>query len=297
MNTRVKGIHHITAISGAAPENFRFYTQTLGLRLVKKTVNFDDPSVYHLYYGDETGAPGTLMTFFPYGGPPGRQGSGQVVTSSYPVRDLSAWKVRLEEGKVALKSEERLGQQFLSFQDPHGMGLELYESEQADDSLARITGATLKVQALGPTLELLEFLGFERLAQEGPYTRMSLPGAEDFVDVFQSREPRGNGGAGTVHHIALRVADDQEQATWLKRLREKGLQVSPVIDRNYFHSIYFREPGGVLFELATDPPGMLIDETVEDLGRSLVLPAQYEKHRRQIEEALPPLPSLSKTSR
>ena len=293
MNTRVKGIHHVTAISGAAQENYRFYTDTLGLRLVKKTVNYDDPNVYHLYYGDETGSPGTLMTFFPYGGPPGRQGSSQVVTSSYPVNNLSTWQARLTAQGLGLESSERFGDKFLSFQDPHGMGLELFESEQAGESLGRIAGAILKLQATDPTLEVLEFLGFEKTAQSGNFTRMSLPGGGDFLDLLESREPPGNGGAGTVHHIALRVADDQEQAYWLERLRGEGFRVSPVMDRNYFHSIYFREPGGVLFELATDPPGMLIDESLEELGKTLVLPPQYEGHRPQIEQALPPLQSLS----
>ena len=286
MNKSILGIHHVTAISGPAHENFKFYTETLGLRLVKRTVNFDDPGVYHLYYGDETGSPGTLMTFFPYGGAPGDKGTGQVVASSYPVENLEVWKQRLG---VPYRSEVRFGQEYVIFEDPHGMTLELYESKSAPPALGPIGGATLKLKSTAPTADLLKLMGFEEEGRESARARYRLKGSGDYLDLEQSDEPSTRGGAGTVHHIALRVADDEAQAHWRNKLIKAGYQVSPVMDRNYFHSIYFRGPGGVLFELATDPPGMMIDESVEELGEKLVLPPQYEPHREGIEAVLDPL--------
>lgn len=286
MNSNILGIHHVTAISGPAHENFKFYTETLGLRLVKRTVNYDDPGVYHLYYGDETGSPGSLMTFFPYGGSRGDRGTGQVVATNYPVRDLSQWKKRLG---VPYRGESRFGREHLVFEDPHGMTLELYQSETAGPELGSIGGATLKLRDPEATAELLNLLGFEKESEEGSRTRYRISNSGDFLDLLQSHEPRTRGGAGTVHHIALRVADDEAQEFWRDRLLEAGYRVSPVMDRNYFHSIYFRGPGGVLFELATDPPGMLIDESVEELGKRLLLPPRYEPQRRRIEAVLEPL--------
>lgn len=285
MKSRVLGIHHVTAISGAAHENYKFYTQVLGRRLVKKTVNFDDPGVYHLYYGDRIGSPGTLMTFFPYGGPRARKGTGQVASSAYPVKDPAAWKKRLEEEGIVLHEEMQFGLKYLGFTDPHGMGLELFESVTGEERPFRIGGATLKVRKAAPERELLEFLGFELEAEENGRQRFRAAGG-DYLDLVETSEPQATGGAGSVHHIALRVKDDVEQAKWLRALRSKGYQVSPVMDRNYFHSIYFRGPSGILFELATDPPGMLIDEPEEELGTKLVLPAQYERYRDRIEASL-----------
>jgi len=365
MSKNILGIHHITAVSGPAHENYRFYTETLGLRLVKRTVNFDDPGVYHLYYGDDTGAPGTLMTFFPYGGPAGDKGSGQVVASSYPVRNLDFWKKKLSASdgtssaellaqgttasqepteaqsatpsqvttkpqdttpsqvttkpqdttpsqvttnpqdpteaqrttnpqspttpQVPFRTETRFGTEYVIFEDPHGMTLELYQSDSAPESLGPIGGATLKLQNPEKTEQLLTLLGLEIEDRDGARTRYRIPGSQDYLDTLKSTEPRARGGAGTVHHIALRVADDESQAFWREKLIRAGYQVSPVMDRNYFHSIYFRGPGGVLFELATDPPGMLIDESPEELGKTLLLPPQYEPHRKQIESMLDPL--------
>jgi glyoxalase family protein len=286
MNSKILGIHHVTAISGPAQENFKFYTETLGLRLVKRTVNFDDPGVYHLYYGDQTGSPGTLMTFFPYGGPQGDKGTGQVVASSYPVRDLEMWKKRLN---VPFQIETRFGVEYVAFEDPHGMALELYQSDSAPDKLGPIGGATLKLRSLEKTAPLLKLLGFEEKARENSRLKFTLPGSEETLDILLSNEAPTRGGAGTVHHIALRVADDKAQQFWREKLIKSGYRVSPVMDRNYFHSIYLRGPGGVLFELATDPPGMLIDESIEELGTRLLLPAQYEPHRDRIEAALEPL--------
>ena len=286
MNRKILGIHHVTAISGPAHENFKFYTETLGLRLVKRTVNFDDPGVYHLYYGDQTGSPGTLMTFFPYGGSQGDKGTGQVAASSYPVRDLEMWKKRLD---IPYQVETRFGDEYVVFEDLHGMALELYQSDSAPEQLGPIGGATLKLRNPEKTAELLELLGFEEKARENSRLRFGLTGSESTLDILQSNEPPTRGGAGTVHHIALRVADDEAQQYWRDKLIRAGYQASPVMDRNYFHSIYFRGPGGVLFELATDPPGMLIDESVEELGAKLLLPPQYEPHRERIEAVLDPL--------
>ena len=290
MKKTVGGIHHVTAISGPAHENYKFYTQVLGLRLVKKTVNFDDPSVYHLYYGDRSGSPGTLMTFFPYGGRSARKGTGQVDASSYPVRNLDSWEERLREWGVELKRSEILGTPVLRFQDPHGMNLELYQSTEAANELGPIGGATLRLQKTDPTRKLLELLGFELEVSQDGRTRMRLQNG-DFIDLVSDSAAPASGGAGSVHHIALRVSDDDEQLWWKQHLRENGYQVSPVMDRDYFHSIYFRGPGGVLFELATDPPGMLIDEDLDHLGEKLMLPTQYESYRPRIEGMLEPLES------
>ncbi len=288
MISKVLGIHHVTAISGSARENFRFYTQVLGQRLVKKTVNFDDPGVYHLYYGDRTGSPGTLMTFFPYGGPPARRGSGRVATSIYPVRDLNAWKERLGLHGVEFREEVRFGTEHVVFKDPHGMGLEMIESSEGEVGPARIQGATLKVKRSASEQALLELLGFELEAEEGERRRFRVSGG-DFLELVETAEPGATEGAGSVHHIALRVKDQADQLRWLSVLQSSGYRVSPVMDRNYFHSIYFRGPNGILFELATDPPGMMVDESEEELGTKLMLPGQYEKYREQIELHLEPL--------
>lgn len=294
MKSRVLGIHHVTAISGAAHENYNFYTRVLGQRLVKKTVNFDDPGVYHLYYGDRVGSPGTLMTFFPYGGPKARKGTDQVAFSAYPVKDLEAWKKRLVEAQVEVTEEERFGSRYLSLFDPHGMGLEIFERESGPESPFRIGGATLKVRNISLEGELLEFLGFEFETEENGRRRYRAAGG-DYLDLIESREAKATGGAGSVHHIAFRVKDDTEQLAWLKAIRARGHQVSEVMDRNYFNSIYFRTPNGILFELATDPPGMLIDESEELLGTHLMLPPQYEPYREKIEARLEPLEESYRT--
>lgn len=289
MKSKVLGIHHVTAISGAAHENYKFYTEVLGQRLVKKTVNFDDPGVYHLYYGDRTGSPGTLMTFFPYGGPQARKGHSQVSVSAYPVKELYVWKARLEAFGVEVVESARFGQAYVSFLDPHGMGLEIFESESGESAPYRIGGATLEVKHLGPEQGLLDLLGFEKEAEEKGRYRYRSATRGDYLEVVESDQPAASGGAGSVHHIALRVENDAAQREWLQALRKAGYQVSPVMDRTYFHSIYFRSPNGILFELATDPPGMLIDESEETLGSQLILPEQYEKYREKLESVLEPL--------
>lgn len=288
----IKGLHHITAISGNPHENFRFYTQVLGLRLVKKTVNFDDPGTYHLYYGDYQGSPGSLLTFFPYEGRPGRPGTGQVVSTTYAVAQggLEQWQTRLKEAKWSFQTDERFGHEALLLSDPHGMQLEIVEdSAQTEIALGKFSGATLSVGRAAPTRKLLEVLGFTVEQEQGERTRMRLADG-DFLDLLEQPDaPRHQSGPGSVHHIALRVADGDEQLAWRDKLISLGYQVSPVMDRNYFESIYFRGPGGVLFELATDPPGMTVDEPLEKLGEELKLPEQYERHRATLIKQLAPL--------
>ncbi len=293
MKSKVLGIHHVTAISGAVHQNFDFYTRVLGLRLVKKTVNFDDPGTYHLYYGDEVGSPGTLITFFPYEGRPGKPGIGQVTVTSYavPVGQLPVWEQRLRDNEVEFERVERFGKPALAFNDPHGMGLEILETETAESpALGTFAGAVISLKSSAETQDLLAFMGYEVVAKEEGWVRMALPGGNDFLDLRTVERGHSTGGPGTVHHIALRLPDDAAQEEWRAALLARGYQVSPITDRNYFHSIYFRGPEGVLYELATDPPGMLIDEdSVETLGTTLQLPPQYEKYRQALEDYLAPL--------
>lgn len=287
MSNKILGIHHLTAVSGPARETHEFYTQVLGLKLVKKTVNFDDPSVYHLYYGDEAGSPGTLLTFFPYGGPSGRPGAGQVTAFSYPVSDLEAWRGRLSRKFL---EERRFQRNYLTFTDPHGLQVELFEEPGAGHPLTKFGGITLSLREVAATADLLEELGFQEGEQEGGRFRYSLPSSSEYIELQRASDgPRGLGGPGTFHHLALRVSGPAAQLEWRNRLLEQGYRVSPVMDRNYFRSIYFRGPGGVLFELATDPPGMAVDESLDELGKNLMLPSRYEPRRSEIEAALQPL--------
>lgn len=300
MKSKVLGIHHVTAISGAAHQNYDFYARVLGLKLVKKTVNFDDPGTYHLYYGDETGSPGTLITFFPYEGRPGKPGVGQVTVTSYavPVGALPQWEQRLADNGVEFQRIERFGKPALSFTDPHGMGLEILESEQAESTkLGSFAGAVISLKSSEATQELLSFMGYQVVATEAGWVRMALPDGTDFIDLQVVERGHSTGGPGTVHHIALRLPDDAAQEEWRAALLARGFQVSPITDRNYFNSIYFRGPEGVLYELATDPPGMLVDEdSVETLGTTLQLPPQYEKYRQALEDHLAPLDSPFRTA-
>jgi glyoxalase family protein len=293
MNGKVLGIHHVTAISGAPHQNYDFYTRVLGLKLVKKTVNFDDPGTYHLYYGDATGSPGSLLTFFPYEGQPGRPGAGQVTVTAYavPQGELKGWEERLLAHGVSFERSERFGQAVLNFTDHHGMGLEILESEHATSpQLGRFAGAAISLVNTQKTQQLLEFLGYRVIASEDGRTRMAVgEGSSEFLELRTSARGASGGGPGTVHHIALRLPDNAAQVQWRNALLGKGYQVSPVTDRNYFNSIYFRGPEGVLYELATDPPGMLIDEDQATLGTTLRLPPQYEKYREALLDQLAPL--------
>lgn len=307
MTSPTTGIHHVTVIASDPQRNLDFYAGTLGLRLVKRTVNFDDPSTYHFYYGDRTGLPGTLLTFFPWpGARGGRMGTGQAVRTSFsvPADSLDFWKERLvKEGGITLSEHERFGQRSLRFSDPDGLGLELVggpapesgtpaSHEDIPDAAAirRIHGTLLQLRGTDATAALLtDVLGLELTASDGPIQRFRPKGGEGGgVDLI--RDASGNAGAmgaGTVHHVAWRAADSAHQARLRGEVLGFGLQVTPVVDRQYFRSIYFREPGGVLFEIATDDPGFLIDEPEETLGESLRLPPQYETQREQVERGLP----------
>jgi len=306
---KLRGIHHITAIASDPQRNVDFYAQILGLRFAKRTVNFDDPSTYHLYFGDRTGRPGTAITFFAWpGARRGSRGTGQVIAASFaiPPGSIDYWKSRFAEHRVFCEEiPTRFDAPVLRLNDPDGLLLELIESAQLDDvdlkyeseapnkfAIHGFHAPTLEVQQAKPTEELLKNLGFELTAEEKSRRRFSLNSKSTSAQVDLVERADGQFGvnsAGTVHHIAFRCADEREQLRWRKRLDELGLNVTPVIDRFYFHSIYFREPGGILFEIATEGPGFTVDEPVEDLGENLKLPPQYEEHRAEIERVLPPI--------
>ena len=295
---RSAGIHHITAIAGDPQRNLDFYTEALGLRLVKRTVNFDDPGSYHFYFGDNIGTPGTIMTFFPWpGARRGARGSGQVTTVSFavPRNSMAFWKERLRATHViAEEIEGRFGSNALRFLDPDGLQLEFVASANEESSSERavrgFAAPTLEVRNPEKTEKLLtEILGFEFVAEENNRRRFRGSGsnASAEIDLVSSEAGFGQIAAGTVHHIAFRAADDDEQLKVREQLAARGLNVTPVIDRQYFHSIYFREPNGILFEIATDGPGFLIDEPADALGETLKLPPIYESKRNEIERVLP----------
>jgi glyoxalase family protein len=306
---KLRGIHHITAIASDPQRNVDFYTQILGLRLAKRTVNFDDPSTYHFYFGDRTGRPGTAITFFAWpGARRGTRGTGQVISASFtiPASSIAYWKARFAEDRVFCEEIPlRFNAPGLRLTDADGLLLELIESTQLDDvdlkyeskvpqkfAIHGFHAPTLEVQQTGPTEELLKTLGFELIGEEESRRRWSVNSKSTSaqVDLVERAEGQfGVNSAGTVHHIAFRCANDKEQSRWRKELVDIGLHVTPVIDRFYFHSIYFREPGGILFEIATEGPGFTVDEPVKQLGESLKLPPQYEQHRAEIEHALPPI--------
>ena len=304
---QLNGIHHVTAIAGNAQENVNFYAGLLGLRLVKRTVNFDDPQSYHLYYGDGTGSPGTLLTFFAWpNGRRGRPGLGQVTRTALAVGpdSLGYWQERLQAHGVSSETETWLGETALAFDDPDGLRIALVPAASdprpgwpaghvpAEHAVKGIQSAALPERSPAETAALLtETLGFKMMASEGTVTRYAS-GADPatFADVvFAPNSVSGQIAVGTVHHVAWRTPDDAEQGAWLRELAALRYGVSPVMDRDYFHSIYFREPGGILFEIATDPPGFMVDESPETLGHALKLPAQYAPRRAQIEAGLPPL--------
>jgi len=295
---RSAGIHHITAIAGDPQRNLDFYTEALGLRLVKRTVNFDDPGSYHFYFGDNIGTPGTIMTFFPWpGARRGARGSGQVTVVSFavPRNSMAFWKERLRATHVTAEEiKGRFGCNALRFLDADGLQLEIVASANEESSSERairgFAAPTLEVRSPEKTEKLLtEILGFEFVAEENNRRRFRGSGsnASAEIDLVSSEAGFGQIAAGTVHHIAFRAADDDEQLKMREQLVARGLNVTPVIDRQYFHSIYFREPNGILFEIATDGPGFLIDEPADALGETLKLPPTYEPKRNEIERALP----------
>ncbi|MGN7785495.1 ring-cleaving dioxygenase [Niabella sp. 22666] len=310
MDNKILGLHHITAIAGNAQENLNFYTQVLGLRLVKKTVNFDDPGTYHFYYGNEEGAPGTILTFFPWQGiPKGRTGAGMATEIAYsvPEKSLEFWKERLNRYQVETGDiVERFGEQYLPFTDPDGLNLSLIVPKAADSRKGYTTPAiaqnvatkgfyntTLTLNRLEPTAKILtDIFGYQQTEQEGNRYRFVTNAVNEanIIDILldESAKPGYNAG-GTNHHIAFRVKDDQVQMNFREKILSAGHQITPKIDRDYFYSLYFREPGGVLFEIATDNPGFTVDEPLAELGTALKLPKQYEPSRSEIEKVLPVL--------
>ncbi|AAY60506.1 ring-cleaving dioxygenase (plasmid) [Bacillus cereus] len=305
MNKKTMGIHHITAIVGHPQENVDFYAGVLGLRLVKQTVNFDDPETYHLYFGDKGGKPGTIITFFPWAGArQGIIGDGQVGVTSYvvPKGAMGFWEKRLEKFEISYAKMERFGEQYLEFDDPHGLHLEIVEREEGEVnswSFGEITpevaikgfgGATLLSTQPKQTGELLEHvMGLERVGEEGDFVRFrSTADIGNVIDLKLTPIGRGQMGVGTVHHIAWRASDDQDQRDWREHVSHYGYGVTPVRDRNYFNAIYFREHGEILFEIATDPPGFAHDESQETMGEKLMLPEQYEPYRKQLKQVLLP---------
>jgi len=300
------GIHHITAIVGHPQENVDFYAGVLGLRMVKQTINFDDPSTYHLYFGNEGGKPGTIITFFPWAGArQGEIGAGQTGVTSYivPIGALPFWEKRLEKFDIAVEKTERFGETSLRFADTHGLQLEIVEREAGERNTWQIGditpevaikgfgGATLLSAQPNVTAQLLEeVMGFEKVGEENGMIRFrSTADIGNVIDLPTTPSERGQMGVGTVHHIAWRAIDDQDQLDWKQHVENHGLPVTEVRDRNYFKAIYFNEPGGILFEIATDPPGFAHDESPETMGETLKLPEQYEMHREQLEKALIPI--------
>ena len=332
-NPGILGIHHITAIAGNPQKNIDFYTGFLGLRLVKLTVNFDDPTTYHFYYGDGIGRPGTILTFFPWQNiPSGHRGTGQVVTTSLliPENATEYWIDRLKSHDLNFSGPTyRFGneEKVITFYDPDGLELELVAHNVAEERKSRIWtkgpipeeyatrgfySATISLEGYERTSSLLtENMGFSKTKHEGGRFRfeikdkdqkiadsygnkqekrdielmLSSPSTLDIACLPDTR--RGSMGAGSVHHIAWRTPSDESQIMVRKEIVKTGLDATPVIDRRYFHSVYFREPGGVLFEIATDPPGFTIDQKENDLGQNLLLPKWLEPNRKYLERVLP----------
>ena len=306
----MRGIHHVTAIAGNPARNLDFYTRTLGLRLVKKTVNFDDPGTYHFYYGDEAGHPGSILTFFPWEhAAPGRGGLGLTQTTAFavPATSIGFWTHRLVEKGVKHDAPVRqFGETVLSFSDPDGMSLALVgvagaESESAwaggdipaEHAIRGFHGVTLLLNASGPTGAILtDVLGFTETGREGATVRFKADGSLGGIVDIRAAEGflPGRMGRGSVHHVAFRAANDAEQAEMARKLiQNHGLHPTEQKDRQYFRSIYFREPGGILFEIATDEPGFAVDETLASLGKELKLPKFLEPRRKDLEAILPSL--------
>ena len=308
MLTQIKGLHHVTSLASSAVGNNAFFTDVLGLRRVKKTVNFDAPDVYHLYYGDEIGTPGSVMTYFPFeNATRGSRGTGEVGLTSFaiPKGTARAWADRLAGFEIAnLSSDTHFGETRLMFDGPDGERLALVEVDDArtpwtgdgvdaDMALRGFRGADMVLADDGATAELLQFMGYDRIDTQGDTTRYAIAGgnAANVIDlVTQASAPAARSSAGSVHHLAFAVADRAAQLEVRTSLLDTGYQVTPVIDRDYFYAIYFRTPGGVLFEIATNEPGFDRDEDSAHLGEALKLPRQHEHLRAALEDHLAPLP-------
>jgi glyoxalase family protein len=309
MEKLVTGIHHITAIAGNAQQNINFYAGILGIRLVKKTVNFDAPDIYHFYYGDEVGNPGSILTFFPYDGlPRGRHGKGMLNTTSFSLSSsaLDYWMERLKKFAVNFKDpQERFaGEAVIYLEDVDGLGLELVFTDKdhrtgydngiipLEHSIKGFYGAEIWLEGYERTAALLtEQLDHQLIAEKGNRFRFAAtdtPG--NYIDLVCSPDSlKGLSGSGTVHHIAFATPDSKTQEEVRIKIAKRMLNPTPVLDRNYFTSIYFREPGGVLFEVATVGPGFLVDEAKAELGKNLMLPVQYEAYRSELEKTLTPI--------
>lgn len=308
MIKEIKGLHHITSLAEDAARNNAFFTGTLGLRRVKKTVNFDAPDVYHLYYGDESGTPGSVMTYFPFENiADGQRGTGEVGVTEFavPRGSLAYWRRRLaERGVPEMKEEVFFGDARLSFDGPDKDSFALVESElagrvpwtgteiPADVGILGFKGARIRVRRADATGELLKFMGYQKTAASGAISRFQVEGgnAANTIDIEElpNAHPAGQ-GAGSVHHIAFAVENREAQLNVRRALQDTGYQVTPVIDRDYFWAIYFRAPGGILFEVATNEPGFARDEDIAHLGQRLKLPTRYEPLRARIEGQLPPI--------
>ncbi len=308
MEDKILGLHHITAIADNAQRNYDFYIKVLGLRMVKKTVNFDDPGTYHFYYGNEQGAPGTILTFFPWEGiGPGKAGTGMATEIGYavPAGSFGFWKARFDAFKVPYEHETDIfGEPSLAFTDPDGLKLVLVITKTSDERKAwesqdinQVNGlkgfhyTALTLKDLKPTATILtDIFGYRQVAQEGNRYRFvtdAIATANSIDIILEPDGESGRGAAGTNHHIAFRVQNEEIQMRYREKIVAAGYQITAKIDRDYFYSLYFREPGGVLFEIATDNPGFTVDEPLAELGSHLKLPAQYEGLRDKIETALP----------
>ncbi|NBD26979.1 ring-cleaving dioxygenase [Paenibacillus glycinis] len=306
MTYQTAGIHHITSFVRHPQDNVDFYAGILGLRLVKKTINFDAPEVYHLYFGNEIGGPGTIMTFFPSAGARlGKVGGGQVgyTTFAVPTGALSFWEARLARLGVAFERTERFGETYLQFKDRDGLQLEIVEREEGalsqwsfggvptDKAIKGFGGAILySINAAKTQDTLASVMGLSRIGEENGLVRYRAAGdIGNVIDINAKSMPWGEGGAGTVHHIAWRAATYEDHANWRKHVIEHGFHATDIIDRQYFNAIYFREAGGILFEIATDAPGFQRDEPFDTLGGKLMLPSWYEPKRGLIEQNLFPI--------
>ena len=303
---KTAGIHHISAIVGHPQENVDFYAGVLGLRLVKKTVNFDDPGTYHLYFGNEGGKPGTIITFFPWPNAyRGAIGGGQVGVTTYVIPEgaMDFWEKRLAKFEIEFEKVARFGETYLQFEDYHGLQLELVERAEGetnnwtfgdvtpDVAIKGFGGAILFSTNPEETVRAVQdIMGLEKVAEEGDLVRFKATGdIGNIIDVKKTTLPRGRMGVGVVHHIAWRAQDFTDHIEWQQYVMEKGYHVTEVKDRNYFNAIYFREYGEILFEIATDPPGFAHDESFETMGEKLMLPPQYEHLREKLNEILIPI--------
>lgn len=307
---KLLGLHHITAIAGDAQRNYDFYTKTLGLRMVKKTVNFDDPQTYHFYFANEVGSPGTILTFFPWKNVrQGNNGAGMATEIGYSVPEgsLDFWKARFEKNQIRHEDEGvRFGEKYIAFQDPDGLRINLIETNHNDKrkgwetaevkSTVALKGfhtVTLTQNSIHATADILtDVFGYRQVEREGHFYRYQTDVVDNaaMVDLLEMPQAaRGLNAGGTNHHVAFRVKDEETLMAFREKILARGLDITEKINRDYFFSLYFREPGGVLFEIATDNPGFATDETVENLGSSLQLPDRYESMRDEIERGLPEL--------